>query len=61
MMKKYICFTALALTLLMVACAPTGYKNHESGFFEGVWHGIIFVFSLELNLVTIGRFFFMVI
>lgn len=45
-MKKYICFTTFVLTLLMVACAPSGYKNHESGFFEGLWHGIIFVFSL---------------
>ncbi len=30
----------------MASCAPNGYESEKSGFFSGVWHGIIIVFSL---------------
>lgn len=28
------------------SCAPKGYESTEAGFFSGIWHGIIIVFSL---------------
>lgn len=28
------------------SCAPKGYVSNEAGFFSGVWHGFIIVFSL---------------
>lgn len=28
------------------ACAPKGYTSNEAGFFSGIWHGLIFLFSL---------------
>jgi hypothetical protein len=43
----------IALLLLVVlcittltSCAPNGYESDKSGFFSGIWHGIIIVFSL---------------
>lgn len=30
----------------MTSCAPEGYEHNESGFFSGLWHGFIIVFSL---------------
>ena len=35
-----ICVTSLS------SCAPIGYVSHEAGFFSGIWHGFIIVFSL---------------
>lgn len=35
-----ICITSLS------SCAPNHYESSESGFFSGIWHGIIIVFSL---------------
>jgi hypothetical protein len=35
-----ICITSLS------SCAPKGYISSESGFFSGIWHGIIIIFSL---------------
>ena len=35
----------LVITCL-VSCAPSGYEPHEAGFFSGIWHGIILIFSL---------------
>ena len=28
------------------SCAPKGYEYREAGFFSGLWHGLIIVFSL---------------
>lgn len=28
------------------SCAPKGYVSKEAGFFSGIWHGFIIVFSL---------------
>jgi len=35
-----ICFFSLT------SCAPSGYVYKEAGFFSGIWHGFIFIFSL---------------
>ena len=35
-----ICLTSLT------SSAPNGYVSHEAGFFSGLWHGFILVFSL---------------
>lgn len=42
---------AIGLLLLFFAtslssCAPNHYESHESGFFSGIWHGMIIIFSL---------------
>ena len=34
------------ITTSVTSCAPKGYVSHESGFFSGLWHGFIIVFSL---------------
>jgi len=34
------------LTLGIVSCAPEGYEHEKAGFFSGIWHGFIIVFSL---------------
>jgi len=36
----------VAIATCITSCAPEGYESHESGFFAGLWHGIIIVFSL---------------
>lgn len=36
----------LAVIISLTSCAPANYVNTEAGFFSGIWHGIIFVFSL---------------
>lgn len=42
--------TALLLLLIMItffsSCAPEGYESSKAGFFSGIWHGFIIVFSL---------------
>ncbi len=35
-----ICITCLS------SCAPAGYESNEAGFFSGIWHGFIIIFSL---------------
>jgi hypothetical protein len=35
------------VTIICISsCAPAGYKSNESGFFSGLWHGFIILFSL---------------
>ena len=36
----------VVIATCMTSCAPEGYESHESGFFSGLWHGFIIVFSL---------------
>ncbi len=52
---------ATGLILLMcitslTSCAPQGYESNEAGFFSGIWHGLIIVFSLlgKLSGADIG-------
>ena len=46
-MKTFrIIFSLFVIITLFSSCAPEGYSSNESGFFSGIWHGIIFVFSL---------------
>lgn len=44
---KYL-YPILAIILILgfTSCAPQGNSFFEYGFFFGVWHGIIFPFSL---------------
>ena len=35
-----VCITCLS------SCAPRGYESSEPGFFSGIWHGFIIIFSL---------------
>lgn len=37
---------AFIVILSLSSCAPLEYKNHKSGFFGGIWHGLILGFSL---------------
>ena len=42
---------AIGLILLICiislsSCAPQGYESQKAGFFSGIWHGFILVFSL---------------
>ncbi len=46
--------TILLLILCIISlssCAPDGYEYHKSGFFSGILHGIIIVFSLIGKLI----------
>jgi len=53
MKQRY--FVAVTLTLLLSGCA-THYEpqvfSDPYGFFSGIWHGVIFPFSLIANLVS---------
>ncbi len=35
-----------AIILLIPSCAPSGYESSQAGFFSGIWHGFIIIFSL---------------
>ncbi|NPD47247.1 hypothetical protein [Lentimicrobium sp. S6] len=30
----------------LTSCAPSGFERSEAGFFSGLWHGFIIIFSL---------------
>jgi hypothetical protein len=48
-MKNQKLLIALLFVIMLTSlssCAPSGYESHESGFFSGLWHGFIFIFSL---------------
>ena len=36
----------ILISVLLVSCAPEGYESKEAGFFSGIWHGMIVIFSL---------------
>jgi hypothetical protein len=45
-------FASLILLLInLSSCAPSGYEYNEAGFFSGIWHGLIIVFSLMGKLI----------
>lgn len=45
--RKFIFGLALLICIASLSsCAPQGYESNEAGFFSGIWHGIIIVFSL---------------
>lgn len=48
MTKRNVIFllTFFALATCMTSCAPAGYESNKSGFFSGLWHGFIIMFSL---------------
>jgi len=43
-LSYFLMFVVIAT--FMTSCAPEGYESHESGFFSGLWHGFLIVFSL---------------
>jgi hypothetical protein len=45
--KNYSLIIAiLVVTIGLSGCAPASYERPEAGFFSGIWHGLIFVFSI---------------
>jgi len=34
------------LLINLTSCAPSGYESDEAGFFSGIWHGMILIFSI---------------
>jgi hypothetical protein len=32
--------------ICVASCAPSGYERSEAGFFSGIWHGMILIFSI---------------
>jgi hypothetical protein len=44
--KLLIAFLFVFMLTSLSSCAPSTYESHESGFFSGIWHGFIIVFSL---------------
>ena len=45
-MKTSVIATLILLILCLQSCAPVGSTPDEYGFFSGIWHGIIWPFSL---------------
>ena len=39
-------FFLVLILVIVSSCAPSGYESEESGFFSGLWHGFILVFSI---------------
>jgi hypothetical protein len=48
MKSKNMLIGLLAFTIILCfsSCAPEGYESNKSGFFGGIWHGLILGFSL---------------
>lgn len=44
--KKILIFLFLFIAFSFTSCVPENYTSHEYGFFGGIWHGLIIVFSL---------------
>jgi len=39
--------TLFILVIMAISsCAPSGYESEEAGFFSGLWHGFILIFSI---------------
>jgi len=48
MNKKKIAILIFFVIIMasLTSCAPSGFVEREAGFFSGLWHGIILIFSL---------------
>jgi hypothetical protein len=44
--KIFLIAIVFFFILSLSSCAPKGYESSEAGFFSGIWHGFIIVFSL---------------
>ena len=45
--QKIVIGVFLFLILInLSSCAPAGYEHSKAGFFSGIWHGFIIIFSL---------------
>lgn len=49
--KITIALVILLCLTSLYSCAPKGYESSESGFFSGIWHGFIILFSLIGKLI----------
>ena len=48
-MKHQKLLTGIILCLVLInltSCTPQGYVSDRAGFFSGIWHGFIIIFSL---------------
>jgi hypothetical protein len=36
----------IIVIMAISSCAPSGYESEEAGFFSGLWHGFILIFSI---------------
>ena len=58
-LKKVISIVLfLFLTLNLVSCAPGDTTIVEPGFFTGVWHGLLFLYTFIANLFGSSYDFF---
>jgi hypothetical protein len=48
MKNKKLTHSSLIIFLIIAvtSCAPSGYESSQAGFFSGIWHGFIIMFSL---------------
>ena len=44
--KWVIGFFLFLILINLTSCAPAGYEDSKAGFFSGIWHGFIFIFSI---------------
>ncbi len=44
--SRSLFFIALIAIICLSSCAPQHGSSSEYGFFGGIWHGLIFMFSL---------------
>jgi hypothetical protein len=44
--NMFIGLLTFAVLISLSSCAPEGYESQKSGFFSGIWHGLILGFSL---------------
>lgn len=49
--KTLIIALLLFCVTTLISCAPNGYTSHNAGFFEGLWHGFIIIFSVIGKLI----------
>jgi hypothetical protein len=53
--RNLLIFILLLIFLInLTSCAPSGYESSKAGFFSGLWHGFIIVFSLIGKLFGAG-------
>ena len=52
--KIIIGLILLFIAISLSSCAPNHYESSKSGFFSGIWHGIIIVFSILGKLIGLN-------
>ena len=49
--QRIVFFIALFAIICLSSCAPKHYSGGEYGFFGGLWHGFIIVFSIMGKII----------